>query len=194
VRAPELILASASPRRLALLRSAGLSPRVVEPSVPEEPRESEPPEAYVRRVARDKAGAVAARHPTAVIVAADTEVILGARILGKPTDDAHARSLLRELAGREHTVLTAVCILGPRGEEGFCVATRVRIEATPEMIDWYVGTGEPAGKAGAYAIQGAGGALVAEVHGSYASVVGLPLSETLAALARAGVPLAWSDP
>lgn len=187
-----LILASASPRRAELLGAAGVDFEVIAPEVEEIPGVSEPPQAYSQRVARDKARAVAVLHPGRVVLGADTEVVLGGRILGKPRDEDDARRMLAELAGREHMVLTSVCVIGPPGEEVFTVSTRVRIQADPARIAWYAGSGEPPGKAGAYAVQGLGAAIVTEVHGSYTAVVGLPLPETLAALDRAGVRMPWS--
>jgi len=192
-----LVLASQSPRRRELLASVGLEVAVRPAHADESVRPGEAPEAYVRRVARDKAEGVAAA-PGELVLAADTAVVLDGAILGKPADDGEARRMLRALSGRTHVVLTGVHAralpaagVPPReGSELVCTAVRFRPLA-PAEIDWYVATGEPADKAGAYAVQGIGGALVAGVAGSVTNVVGLPLAETLALLARLGLSPPW---
>jgi septum formation protein len=187
-----VVLASASPRRRELLAGQGLRFEVRVSDVPEIPRAGEPAADFTLRVAGDKAAAVAKDVPGAVVVAADTAVVLGARILGKPVDADDAHALLASLSGNTHEVITGVCVRGPAGEERFAVRTAVRFRALqPAEIRWYVATGEPLDKAGAYAIQGSGGAFVEAIYGSYSSVVGLPVAETLAALRRAGVVLPW---
>jgi len=157
---------------------------------------------YVRRLAREKADAVPAA-PGEVVLAADTSVVLGDEILGKPVDDEDARRMLRALSGRTHVVLTGVHARAvPAGggapggagarEETIAVSSAVRfVTLSRERIDWYVSTGEPRDKAGAYAVQGAGGSLVRGVAGSVTNVVGLPLAETLALLGRMGIALPW---
>lgn len=181
-----LVLASASPRRAALLTSAGI-PFIVRPADADEtPLPGEDPASYVLRVARAKA----ATHPdpAAVVLAADTTVALDGAILGKPADDREAAVLLRRLSGRPHFVHTAVVLRHPGGEECVVVTTAVRFRAlTDDDVARYVATGEPRDKAGAYGIQGHGGALVDRVQGSYTNVVGLPLSETLTLLRRVGL-------
>jgi septum formation protein len=126
------------------------------------------------------------------VLAADTSVVLGSEILGKPADAQDALRMLRRLSGRSHRVLTGVAV-GGRANADCVVDTEVHFrDASDEELSWYVRTGEPTDKAGAYAIQGAGGFLVRRIAGSYSNVVGLPLVETLALLAQAGYPLPWS--
>ena len=168
-----------------------LQPRpahIVEPS----PQPEEEPEAYALRVATAKAEAclhtLSAELESAVIMAADTIVCIDNEILGKPRDRAHAVDMLLLLAGREHRVITACCLRGPDICEQFAVASRVVfIPFDRRTAEAYVDTGEPMDKAGAYAVQGIGACLTAEVHGSWTNVVGLPLAEVTAALLRLGV-------
>jgi septum formation protein len=187
---PRLVLASQSPRRRELLAQLGVALEVRPAHADESQAPGEAPRAYVLRVARDKARAV----PGDLVLAADTAVVLGDEILGKPADAADARRMLAALSGTVHEVLTAVVVrrAAPALELDAVVATRVRFASlSPAQLDWYVATGEPLDKAGAYAIQGAGGAFVLEVEGSVSNVVGLPLAETAALLGRAGFPLPW---
>ncbi len=189
---PRLVLASQSPRRRELLVQPGLDAEVRPAHADEATSPGEAPRAYVLRVARDKARAV----PGEVVLAADTAVVLGDEILGKPSDAEDARRMLRALSGTTHEVLTAVVVRRPavRIEVDAVVATRVRFAPLSRAaVDWYVRTGEPLDKAGAYAIQGAGGAFVLDVEGSVSNVVGLPLAETAVLLRRTGFPLPW-DP
>lgn len=176
-----IILASASPRRREFFSQLGLRFRVVAPHIEEDPLPGEPPVAYARRVAVDKAIEVAGQvHPKAVIVAADTIVVLGRRILQKPADAEDARRMLRALSGRRHEVITGVCILGPRRMRTLVARTQVFFKKlTAAEIDFYVESGEPMDKAGAYAIQGKGCFMVRAVRGSYTNVVGLPVAELL---------------
>lgn len=191
----QLILASASPRRRELLAGQGIVFDVRSSDIPEVPEPGEVAEAFTLRIAAEKAAAVAPSAPGAAVLAADTAVVLGGRILGKPADPDDARSMLRSLAGHTHEVITGVCLLAPTGTERFAVRTAVRFRSIPEAeISWYVGTGEPLDKAGAYAIQGRGGSFVEAIFGSYSNVVGLPLAETLAALRRAGIRAGWEAP
>ena len=186
-----LTLASRSPRRRELLSQLGLALAVAPADTDETPRGGEDAAAYVLRVAREKAAAVTGE----TVLAADTAVVLDAEILGKPRDGEDARRMLRALSGRAHRVLTGVC--GRRGgrEESLVAASEVlMVPLDAARIDWYLATGEPLDKAGAYAVQGAGGAFVAEVRGSISNVVGLPLVETLALLARLGFSLPWGRP
>jgi len=189
-----LTLASQSPRRRELLAGLGIALEVRPAETDESVLPGEPPRAYVARVAREKARAV----PGEVVLAADTAVVLGEVILGKPCDGADAARMLRALSGTAHEVLTGVCVRrngpGAPEEREALVSTAVRFRALSEReIAWYVSTGEPLDKAGAYALQGAGGVLVEAVTGSVSGVVGLPLVESVALLAAAGFPLPWSD-
>ncbi len=184
-----LVLASASPRRLALLRQVGIEPDAVAPAALDEaPRPRELPADYVRRVARDKATAVAPQHGDAFVLAADTVVALGRRILPKAEDEATARDCLRRLSGRRHRVLGAVVVVAPNGRRAErLVATTVTFtRLTAAEIAAYLASGEWRGKAGGYAIQGRAAAFVPRLNGSYPNVVGLPLAETLALLTGLG--------
>jgi len=187
---PRLILASASPRRLALLGTLGIPFRVVPAAAEETPRPGEAPRRFVRRAARAKAEEVAARHPADWVLSADTIVVADGRILGKPRDRREGRRMLSRLAGREHLVHTAVCLVnGARGlRDEACETTRVRFRPlTAAEIDGYLRTGETDDKAGAYAAQGAGNLLIDRVVGSYTNVVGLPMTRVLAMLAARGI-------
>jgi len=180
-----LVLASASPRRLALLRQAGIEPAaVVAPSVDETPRKAEPPRAYALRLALAKADAVAKDRPDAVVVAADTVVALGRRILPKAGDAEEVARCLRLLSGRRHMVMTAVAVKPPGAAmRTRVVATRVSFKRLTETeIAAYLASAEGVGKAGGYAIQGRAEAFVRALNGSYSNVVGLPLFETLSLL------------
>jgi septum formation protein len=183
-----LVLASASPRRRELLERVGLRFEVDGADVDESERQGEPPPAYVARVAADKAAVVAASRPDAWVLAADTTVTLDGRIFGKAASDDEARAMLRVLAGRTHQVITAVCLLAPGGAaSSLHVASDVEMRAlSGPDLDGYVASGEWRGKAGAYAVQGIGAALVRAVRGSYTNVVGLPLVEVLELLERCG--------
>jgi septum formation protein len=186
-----LVLASASPRRQALLAQLGLiflvDPADVDESA--EPRES--PRTYVMRLAQQKAEAVSRRHPGSVVLGADTTVALEGEVLGKPRDVAEAQAMLARLKGRTHHVFTAVATAGPhRAVES--VETRVTLaQVSPQALAYYAASGEPLDKAGAYALQGLGGFLVERISGSHSNVIGLPLVETLALLQAAGVQLPW---
>ncbi|MFM9133294.1 MAG: Maf family protein [Actinomycetota bacterium] len=179
----ELVLASRSPRRVSLLSSRGIS-FVVDPAdVDETPFPGEQPAELARRLASLKHSAVAVRHPGATVIAADTVVDLDGLSLGQPADDAVAARTIADLSGRTHLVHTAVMV-GPAGSaKAHLETSRVTFrELTPGRISWYVATGEPRGKAGAYAVQGLGMCLVARVEGSLSNVVGLPVGPTLALL------------
>jgi len=175
----QLVLASASPRRAELLKTAGFAFEVRPADVDETPRPAEPAATYVLRVARDKALAAAERvnGNDAWILAADTVVVVSGRILGKPTGPAEARRMLSMLSGVVHEVLTAVVVRHEGSETSEVVSTRVRFTAlSAAEIDWYVESGEPDGKAGAYAIQGLGSRFVDWIEGSWSNVVGLPVA------------------
>lgn len=193
--APALWLASRSPRRAELLRTLGVAFRVLDVEIDEAPRPGEAPADYVTRLAHGKAAAgVAAMRSPAPVLAADTTVVVDHEILGKPADRADGLRMLDRLAGREHTVLTGVALALPDGtRRGVTVATRVFMRALSSAGKAaYWASGEPLDKAGGYAVQGLGGALVTRLEGSYSNVVGLPLAETLALLDAAGVPHALS--
>jgi septum formation protein len=186
-----LILASASPRRRELLAAAGVAFEVQPAGVPETQGPGEAPLAYARRLAREKALAVArrvGRAPRRLVLGADTIVILGDEVLGKPADPDEALALLRRLVGRRHRVVTAVALVC---SNTLCARETVG-ESTVEMrgagegeLRAYVATGEPLDKAGAYALQGHGRRFVLRVEGSESNVIGLPLAETLALLSAA---------
>lgn len=178
-----LILASASPRRQALLAGQGLGFEVVPSTLKEPaPEPGEAPADYAARMARLKGLDIAARHPDKVIVSADTIVVQDESILGKPKDAANALDMLTSLSGRWHEVMTGFCVLRQRGGISLCrtVTTRVHMASNShDMLKGYIDTGEPMDKAGAYGIQGIGAFLVDEVQGSYTNVVGLPLRSVL---------------
>ncbi len=174
-----LALASSSPRRADLLSRVGLEFDVRPADIDEAIRSAESPVAYVERLSIEKAAAVGPR-PDEIVLAADTTVEFDGRIIGKPVDDVDAERILRLLAGRTHRVHTGVTVVGAEPVT-IIVTTAVTFGALTEpMIARYIASGEPRGKAGAYAIQGAGGALVAQIDGSVSNVIGLPLAETLA--------------
>ena len=184
-----LVLASASPRRLELLRQVGVVPDAVYPAdIDETPRQRELPAPYARRVAAAKADAVAPRHVGAFVLAADTVVALGRRILPKPEDAATARRCLALLSGRRHRVLGGIVAIAPDGRRAErLVSTVVAFKRLhPAEVDAYLASGEWRGKAGGYAIQGRAAALIPWIRGSYTNVVGLPIVETLALLQGLG--------
>ena len=198
---PELILASASTRRRELLRELGLEFATRAPDVAETARRDEPPEEQVRRLAREKAIAVHLRHRSALVLAADTLVVMdgddGPEVLGKPADPVEARSMLRRLSGREHRVLTGVALASPgRAPIDDVGLTRVQfLEISQPRIDWYVGTGEPMDKAGAYGIQGRAALFVERIQGSWSNVVGLPVERLPGLFERTGRDLfAYAGP
>jgi septum formation protein len=187
-----LRLASASPRRRQLLDLIGV-PHVVSPAdIDETPRTSEPADRYVVRLAGEKASAIWSRHQDLPVLAADTTVVVDDEILGKPESEAEAQTMLGKLSGRAHVVHTGIAL---RTAEALAVdisTTRVSFAAlTAAQIRAYWASGEPVGKAGAYAIQGLGAAFVASISGSYTGVMGLPLFETAAMLRAHGIAV-WS--
>jgi septum formation protein len=190
---PPLVLASSSPRRLALLRQVGIEPdRVVAPQVDEVPGARELPRRHALRLAEAKLAAVARDEPDAFVLAADTVVACGRRILPKPEDEGSARRCLGLLSGRRHRVLGAVAAQAPDGRRVVRLAeTTVRFKRLEQgEIDAYLLSGEWRGKAGGYAIQGRAEALVIAINGSYSNVVGLPLHLTLSVLRGLG----WQPP
>lgn len=188
-----ITLASASPRRRELLRQIGVAHEVRAADVDESPRPGEDPAAYVERLARAKAEAVWALDPERPVLAADTTVALGRELFGKPADQNDGLRMLRALAGRTHRVLTAVAVRGARGCEATLSVSEVTLRAlSEEECARYWATGEPEGKAGAYAIQGLAATFITALKGSYSGVMGLPLAETAALLANAGVRM-WNS-
>ena len=185
-----LVLASGSPRRRELLTLLALPFEVVATEVDESPLPGELPVDLVQRLAIDKAAAIAISELD-VVLAADTIVEVAGEILGKPTDADDARRMLRSLSARTHLVHTAVAVRRDGRTVHDVVTTSVTMTSmTDAAIEWYLATGEPMDKAGAYAIQGAGGVFVAEIEGSASNVVGLPLATVVELLARQGVPFA----
>jgi len=184
---PRVILASQSPRRRELLSIVGITHEVVPADIDETPRAGELPTVHSERLAREKASLVSDRAPGALVIGADTIVVAGDLILGKPGDDADARSMLRLLSGRTHMVYTAVAIardgMVDSEVEGVQVAFR---ELSDADITAYVATGEPSDKAGAYGIQGFGSTLVDRIQGDYFAVMGLPLRRLIALCERNG--------
>jgi septum formation protein len=188
----KLILASASPRRRALLESAGFTFDVRAVDVDEQREADEPPSVYVRRLAREKSAlalAALASQPDAdvVVIGADTAVVVDGDVLGKPQSPGAAGRMLQRLSGRAHEVLTGVSLRTPFLEIGCVDTTVVHLRTlSPEEIGWYVETGEGIDKAGAYAIQGRAGRFIPRIEGSYSNVVGLPISAVCALLAELG--------
>jgi septum formation protein len=182
-----LILASSSPRRAELLAAAGFEFDVVAVDVDETPRPNEPPHEYVIRVARAKAEAIRGLHAGRVVLAADTAVVAGERLMGKPRDERDAVSMLRSLSGRVHEVHTAVVVQRNGVQRVALETTRVRFqELSDREIAWYVASGEPTGKAGAYGIQGRAARFIDRIEGSWSNVVGLPISTVYRLLDEVG--------
>lgn len=182
------MLASRSPRRIELLRRIERNPIVDPADIDEARHDGEAAVEYVARLSREKAMAVLARHPNAVVLGADTCVELDGVVYGQPADRDEARATLRALSGRTHNVHTAVTLAA--GDRQVTLTETARVTFQPladQVLEWYLDTGEPFGKAGAYAVQGHGGVLVTRVQGLMSSVVGLPLGPTAALLAEFGV-------
>ena len=191
------VLASGSPRRRQLLADLGGEFEVVSPDVDESVRRDEEPAAYVERISRLKAVTVRSRlgGDPPVVLAADTCVVDDAEILGKPADASAAREMLRRLSGRTHWTTTGVTVASAAGVTTTSVRTDVTfVKLLDSQIDWYVETGEPLDKAGAYGIQGIAGAFVERIEGSHSNVIGLPLAETVDLLAEHGVALTGRRP
>jgi septum formation protein len=192
---PTLILASASPRRRELLSQLAIPFTVVPANIEEHQLINEPPFTYVRRMAESKAAHVAQQYPDALVLGADTIVVLDYDILGKPAHHDEARQILRRLSGRQHTVITGLALLQHRQQlkRLDTVSTLVRFRSLlPADIEQYIATGEPFDKAGAYGIQGGAAAFVASLDGCYTNVVGLPLRRTAALLRAAGVQVYYT--
>lgn len=179
-----LILASASPRRLELLAQVGIIPdKIIPAEIDESPLKAESPRDYVTRVAREKAVYIALQHPEAVVLAADTTVACGRRILGKPDNVKDAKRMLELLSGRRHRVYTSVCVQRAGIIRQKTVLTQVQFKRlSAQEIEDYLASQEWEGKAGGYAIQGKAAAFIPAIHGSYSNVVGLPLAEVSALL------------
>jgi septum formation protein len=172
-----LILASRSPRRAELLAAAGIVFEVLAADIDETPHPHEAPAAYVERLAIEKARAVLALRPGSTVLGADTTVTIDGEILGKPENAGDAARMLRLLSGRAHDVHTGVAVVSRRGVHSAVDTSRVWFDAmTDEDISWYVGTGEPVDRAGAYAIQGLASRFIPRIEGSYSNVVGLPVA------------------
>jgi septum formation protein len=185
---PAVILASASPRRRELLTLIGIAHEVLPADIDESAFPDEAPAPHAERLARAKAHALAERHPHAVVIAADTIVVVDGEILGKPRDAAHAAEMLGRLAGREHTVYTAIAVARDAQTESAVEDVRVTMRPmAADEIAAYIATGEPMDKAGAYGIQGYGATIVERVDGDYFSVMGLGLRRLVALLGRVGV-------
>ncbi|MDL2286365.1 Maf family protein [Desulfococcaceae bacterium OttesenSCG-928-F15] len=187
---PPLILASASPRRKELLSEAGISFKIIPSHTDESSLVAEFPAELAGLLAEAKALDIAGKYPEHLVLGADTLVVVGNEILGKPNDHEDTRRMLRLLSGKIHQVITGVAIIcAERGiHKVFTVSTDVRFRKLSEKeVEWYTLSGEPADKAGAYAIQGLAAQFIPEIHGSYANVVGLPICEVVEELALCGV-------
>lgn len=189
---PRLVLASASPRRLALLRQIGIEPNDVVPAdIDEAPLRGELPRVLAGRLASAKAAAVAGLAPGGFVIGADTVVACGRRVLPKADDEPSARQCLEQLSGRRHRVHGGLCVIGAEGRMGSRVVTTIvtfkRLER--QEVDMYIARGEWRGKAGGYAIQGCAATFVRSLSGSYSNVIGLPLFETAALLRGLGYPV-----
>jgi septum formation protein len=190
VTALPLVLASQSPRRRALLAGLGLTFTVSPAHIDEIPQADETPEQLVTRLCQAKALAVSEQHPDSLILAADTTVALADTFLEKPQDKHEKRTFIKMLSGRSHTVFTGHAVMWQGQLEQRTIATSVQFrDLSPREIDWYVATEEGLDKAGGYAIQGYGAALVAEIHGCYFNVVGMSLAAVLDMCQQLGAPL-----
>ena len=180
-----LILASASPRRAELLRQIGVDFETQVADIDESTRPNEASLAYVQRMAREKAQKVAEQHPQRWVLGSDTSVVLGDNILGKPNDRAHAIDMLLSLAGQTHQVITSVALAGPKQLEAHSIS-RVRFRnISRDEAEAYWATGEPADKAGGYAVQGRAAVFIEHIAGSYSGIMGLPIFETAQLLEQA---------
>ena len=190
----QIILASASPRRKELLSQLGLDFTIAIPHVDEKTRQGEHPEDFCRRISMEKAAIISQDYPDALIIAADTIVVIDGKILGKPNDNKEALAYLTLLAGRTHEVYTGYTILYKGQNRTKVIRTRVHFRAmSKEEILWYIATGEPMDKAGAYAVQGIGSIFVDRLEGSYTNVIGLPLSDLYYDLKGFGIVLDLID-
>lgn len=186
-----IILASSSPRRKELLKSLGISFKVIPSNLEEVQLDGEVPARAAVRLAQAKALAVARRFPEAVVLGADTVVLLGKEVMGKPKSLAEAERMLKKLSGRTHLVITGFCLLNPEDNRVIkkAITTKVKMKRfSPAELKGYLKSGEPLDKAGAYAVQGIGAFLIKSVQGSYSNVVGLPLAEVSEAFKELGIP------
>ena len=187
-----IILASASPRRSEILSKAGIMAEVIPSCIKEDIIPGEGPQGHVLRLSREKALGVADKVDSgraAWVLGADTVVVAGTSILGKPGNAENAKAMLRELSGKEHGVLTGYCLVNALTRKTVTGAARTKVKLkrlTEEEIAWYVSSGEPMDKAGAYAIQGIGSFMVERINGSYTNVVGLPLCQVVNDLEKVG--------
>jgi septum formation protein len=180
---PKLILASQSPRRRNLLKQAGIDFSVIPSSFDEYSVKRSVPDIYVRQLAESKARDISEQYPASWVIGADTIVFIDDTILGKPGSRSEARTMLKSLSGKTHQVLTGYCVCCRSIDRFFSDAVKTDVcfkKLTEKEIDWYINSGEPFGKAGAYAIQGIGAFLVKRIDGSYTNVVGLPVCEVRA--------------
>lgn len=187
---PKLILASKSPRRRYLLKQAGLEFSVIPSTLDENSIPLTSPESYVRRLAETKAEEISQQYPESWVIGADTIVFINDTILGKPSSRKEAREMLKSLSGKTHQVLTGYCIRREITNRAFSETVKTDVcfkELTEVEINWYIRSGEPFDKAGAYAIQGIGTFLVKRINGSYTNVVGLPVCEVLEFLIKEGI-------
>ena len=187
---PQLILASKSPRRSDLLKQAGLTFSIIPSDFDENSVMMSDPKSYVRTLAKSKATDISKKHPDSWVLGADTIVLIDDRILGKPGSKDEARSMLKQLSGKTHQVITGYCLCCQTNNDiiSEAVKTDVRFKTLSDSeIEWYIQTGEPFDKAGAYAIQGIGTLLVKSINGSYTNVVGLPLCEVIESLINKGI-------
>ena len=185
---PSLILASASPRRSELLTQLGLAHTILVADIDETPFSNEPPADYVLRVAAEKASAIQQQSPEdSVVIAADTSVVLDNKIMGKPQDLDHAIAMLSHLSARTHQVYSAVSVCGKQTQQVLSISDVTFRAISIQEIIQYWHTGEPADKAGAYAIQGLGSTFIETINGSFSGIMGLPLFETAQLLSNEGI-------
>ena len=187
---PKLILASQSPRRRNLLEQAGIEFSVIPSRFDENSVKLSSPDVYVSQLAEGKAADIAEQYPDSWVIGADTIVFVDGTILGKPGSKSEARTMLRSLSGKTHQVLTGYCVCCQKLDRFFSEAVKTDVcfkTLADKEIDWYINSGEPFGKAGAYAIQGIGAFLVKRIDGSYTNVVGLPVCEVIELLIRENI-------
>lgn len=190
-----VVLASGSPRRRQLLDLVGISHEMRPTNIDESIRPRETPRRHAERLAREKASAIATRDPNLITIGADTIVVINRKVLGKPADADQAAAMLRQLSGKEHTVVTAVAV--SRGKKLRSAVEEVRVKfrrLRDDEIDEYIATGEPMDKAGAYGIQGYGATIVECIDGDYFSVMGLPLARLVGLLRDVGVKYRFGQP